>query len=319
MGVFTGVSEDAVAGAVTAWGQGDPVDVTPTPHGIENTNLFVTTADTQGLRRQWVLTILDHDPAPAGLAVLAAAARAGLPVPAPLARPDGARVGAVEGRPALLAPRLPGAHPETPDARACAAAGDFLARLHAATAGLDAPDHPRDAAWIERGVSEHAGRVGGASRALLEEGRSVIADAAARRDWRRLPAGVVHGDLFRDNALFAGGRLTGVIDFHHAARAPLAFDLAVTANDWCTAADGTPEPRRLGALLAAYHARRPLTAMECGFWPVLGALAALRFWIARLDSPRKPPAEMARILAAHLRRPLRPDPAKLDALAGSRG
>src|SRR5438309_252144 len=60
-----------------------------------------------------------------------------------------------------------------------------------------------------------------------------------------LPRGPVHGDLFRDNALFEGRRLSGVIDFYFAGVHWLLYDVAVCANDWCLVEPSTD--RRLDA------------------------------------------------------------------------
>ena len=99
-----------------------------------------------------------------------------------------------------------------------------------------------------------------------------------------MPKGAIHGDLFCDNVLFCGTRVTGIIDFGFAATDFLAYDLAIAVNDWCVAgnADGSLDPERVAALLGGYSAVRPLTSDERAQWPALLRAAALRFWVSRL-------------------------------------
>ena len=304
MGVFSDLPRDTLAAALIGWGRGLMVACEPTDLGIENSNFFVSTEDSWGTKREWVLTVMSEQPTPAALALLERLDRAGLPVPAPVADLNGRTVGRIDGHPALLAPRLPGNHPEVPSEAQCRAIGQFLARMHRASRELDGPAHPRDKVWLEAGLAAFARRLDFFSRGQLETSVSAIASAERRSDFARLPTGLVHGDLFRDNAMFEGDRLTGVIDFHHAARAPLAFDLAVVAMDWCSHADGRLDPARTRALLEAYAAIRPLTREELWFWPLLLVQACVRFLIARLHSPRKSPAEMTARLADRLDRPM---------------
>jgi len=98
-----------------------------------------------------------------------------------------------------------------------------------------------------------------------------------------LPVGVIHADLFRNNALFEQGQLSGIIDWYYACTGPWGYDLAVAINDWCQAdaeADGI-DAHRAGALLAGYQQVRPLLEVELQMLPRLLRAAALRFWLSR--------------------------------------
>ena len=102
----------------------------------------------------------------------------------------------------------------------------------------------------------------------------------------KLPRGAIHGDLFCDNVLFAGGRVAGIIDFGFAATDFFAYDLAIAVNDWCIVKSGEREgalvPGLVAAMCGAYDALRPLTADERTHWSALLRAAALRFWLSRL-------------------------------------
>lgn len=148
--------------------------------------------------------------------------------------------------------------------------------------------------------------------ALLGNATETLRQAEASR----LPKGVIHGDLFRDNVLFEGDGLTGLLDFHHAAVGYLIYDLAVAANDWCSLPDGRLNASQANALLAAYHRIRPLTDTELAAFPDFMAYAALAFWLSRLSAASKAqsglpvrvkdPDEFRRIGADRARRGFRP-------------
>ncbi len=131
----------------------------------------------------------------------------------------------------------------------------------------------------------------------------------ASKSYGELPNSAVHADLFRDNVLFDGEQLGGMIDFYFAGDDTWMFDLAVTCNDWCTeSASGAWDRPRLHALLDAYcRTRTPLEA-ELEAWPFALRAAAFRFWVSRLFDlylPReaslltpKDPSQFERVLIA---------------------
>ena len=123
-----------------------------------------------------------------------------------------------------------------------------------------------------------------------------------RIDALELPTGVIHGDLFKDNALFTDqGELKGVIDFYHACHDILIQDIAIAINDWCQTSSGTINEAFRVSLIAGYEEIRPLGKGEAQALVPLQRTSAARFALTRFLSgnpPLKPPAEMLRLASS---------------------
>ena len=280
MSVYTPVSEAQLSDWLRNYSVGSLSGCEPVESGIENTNYFVTTS--QG---RYVLTLFERLPAeelPFYLDLMAHLARHGIPCPAPIADLSDQYLQRLNGKPAALVTRLPGRSLYEPDAGHCAELGALLARMHLAGRSYAAYlENPRGPKWWRLAARE--------VRPFLDLGNNSLLDGElafqVQHRFPDLPRGPVHADLFRDNALFEGARISGVIDFYFAGVDCLLYDLAVCANDWCLV-DPHGEPRldeaRTRALLQAYDPVRRFTALERDAWPVMLRAAALRFWLSRL-------------------------------------
>jgi homoserine kinase type II len=277
MSVFTPVTPEQFSAWLKHYCVGTLVQMQGIAAGIENTNYFVTT--TGG---RYVLTLFEKlTPAelPFYLGLMAHLAQHGVPSPAPATDLKGRLFSELNGKPAALISRLQGEAVTAPTPAQCAEVGSTLADIH--LAGQSYPgklDNPRGPRWWREAVPKVSPFLDAGGAALL--GAELEFQARYRRE--DLPRGPIHADLFRDNVLFAGKRIGGVIDFYFAGIDCLLFDVAVTLNDWCVHSGGVIDTPRSHALLAAYHARRPFTALERDAWPVLLRAAALRFWLSRL-------------------------------------
>jgi homoserine kinase type II len=277
MSVYTTLTDAEVAAFLKRYSVGTLVELKGIAAGIENTNYFVTT--THG---RYVLTVferLSRADLPFYLELMTHLARHGIPCPAPIAHRGNEALAELKGKPAALVTRLAGAALTAPRPEHCAEVGAILADMHVAAHSFrDGPPNPRGAPWRAATAPQVLPFLDAPRRELLERELSF----QAGHDVADLPRGPVHADLFRDNVLFDGDKVGGVIDFYFAGVDTFVFDLAVTVNDWCIEANGEIDPARAAALLAAYHATRPLIARERDAWPVAMRAAALRFWLSRL-------------------------------------
>ena len=277
MSVYTKVTERELGGWLKAYSVGTLLELKGIAAGIENTNYFVTT--THG---RYVLTLFERLPAkdlPFYLGLMAHLARHGIPCPSPLADRSNRLLSELNGKPAALVTRLPGAVLAQPSAAHCAEVGAVLANMHVAGQSYAGDlENPRGPRWWRETTPQVAPFLDEHRRRLLE------AELAFQSGDRLsdLQRGPIHADLFRDNVLFEANRIGGVVDFYFAGVDAWLFDVAVTLNDWCVHADGEVDRLRADALLGAYHAVRPFTAVERDAWPVMLRAASLRFWLSRL-------------------------------------
>jgi len=273
--------------------------------GIENTNYFVTTS--QG---RYVLTLFEKLTArelPFYLELMDHLARHGVPSARPVRNRAGAFLGELNGKPAALVGFLPGKDVASPTPDHCARAGAALAAIHlAGRSYAGRMDNPRGPQWWRSVMPEIRPFLGDGDARLLEDEVRFHTDDR----FRDLPGGAIHADLFRDNVLFEGDRVSGVIDFYFACTGAWLYDVAITVNDWCVAADGGLDEARTAALLGAYAQARPFAPAEGTAWPAMLRAGALRFWVSRLYDfylPRpgelthaKDPGHFRDILAARI-------------------
>lgn len=304
MAVYTEVAFDEAAALLHTLQLGDLTDLRGIQGGIENTNYFVT-SERDGATLEHVLTVferLDFEQLPFYLHLMKFLAERGIPVPAPAANAQGEIMLTVQGKPAAVVAKLRGKSDLSPGVAQCEAVGAMLARMH--LAGREFPmNQPnlRGLPWWNETAPVVLSFLTPAQADLLSAELAYQNHVAQSPAYAALPRGPVHADLFRDNAMFEGGALTGIFDFYFAGCDTFLFDIAVCLNDWCVLHDedhdGSLDTPRSLALLAAYQSVRPLTAAERSLLPALLRAGALRFWISRLWDLHLP--REAALLQAH--------------------
>lgn len=204
----------------------------------------------------------------------------GLACPNPIPNQSHQLLTPMGNKPAALIECIEGHSVDVPSLAHCFAIGEFLGTLHqhTHTLNLDLPD-TMGADWRKKTLQKltHCWNNNESQFA------SHIQKEITKLELFTLPSGIIHADLFRDNALFTENKLSGVIDFYFACHGPLLYDLSILINDWCYTEEGFQQ-EKFDACLAGYQSRRPLTQDEqLALHPML-LLAGFRFWLSRLDS-----------------------------------
>jgi homoserine kinase type II len=294
MAVYTDVAADDLADFIGQYDIGSLLSYKGIAEGVENSNFLLHTS-----RGSYFLTLYEKRVAagdlPFFLGLMGHLAARGLTCPQPVQMRNGATLGTVAGRPAAIIDFLEGMWPRKPNAMHCALIGEALAKLH--LAGQDFPMRRANAlsvgGWRPLFAQAEA-RADSVQPQLRDFLDSELAYLEAQ--WPQgLPEGIIHADLFPDNALFLGDRLSGLIDFYFACNDILAYDVAICLNAWCFEADHSFNVTKASALLNAYQRTRRLDANEQAAFPLLARGAAIRFLLTRLvDFLNVPPGALVK-------------------------
>jgi homoserine kinase type II len=290
VGVFTALGDAELAAIADDFGLGAVVSWRPIAAGTINSNFELVTTTARTFVR------VNEGKAEVDVAwearLVGALAASGVNTPPPLVARDSrpyarlpTSLGGVAKWVSAFSWRA-GVHlaPGDVDATQAARLGAELAKLH--VAGLALPEGWRRGSIYDHDhlVARHA-RIAQANIADLARAVDVLGDelahsGAAAAVRRRATHGMIHGDLFRDNVLWDGDRVTALLDFEQASGGSLVYDLAVCINDWCW--NGAPRIDVAAAMLVGYGEVRPLTVADRAALPIEIRAAATRFTITRI-------------------------------------
>ena len=287
MAVYTHLGAEDLAKLIAAYDVGDLVSAKGIAEGVSNSNWLVETTGADGSGARFILTMyeyrIDVEQLPFYLGLLDHLSARDCPVPRTIHDREGAACRMIGDKAVALIEFLPGISIDRPTPDQALAVGGALAQLHGAVGDFDrtlaqSMGLPE---WRRLIEACGAGRLAAIDPALPDLAMAELDFLEA--NWPdALPREVVHCDLFPDNVLMLGDKVSGLIDFYFAAEDFLAYDFAVTHAAWCFGDRGTAfRPAISQALMAGYESRRVLSPAERAALPVLVRGACMRFLASR--------------------------------------
>tara|TARA_B100002051_G_scaffold244838_1_gene251737 strand:- start:95 stop:1060 length:966 start_codon:yes stop_codon:yes gene_type:complete len=107
-----------------------------------------------------------------------------------------------------------------------------------------------------------------------------------KSNWpKKLPSGIIHGDLFIDNIFFKKNKISGIIDFYFAANDYFMYEIAICINALCfdkKNAHFKLNKKKVRNLIKGYESKRKILLTEKKSLNVLCRAAAMRYFLTRL-------------------------------------
>lgn len=274
MSVYTELSRNEIEQLLSRYTLGNYIHHEGISAGVENTNYFVTTDD-----HQLVLTLFEKHSAeelPFFLKLGEHLHDHHCKVPQPYRDNDGEFLQIIKGKPAVFIERAAGGHVDI-NARYAEEIAMAMAEVHNATSSFELrQEHSHALPWVLHHAQQLRDSFDDEAQATLDYALALLAKIPAD-----LPSGIIHADMFHDNALFADGHITAIIDWYFAGHDSFALDIAIAMNDWCLDKDAKLDLTRCERFIEAYQRKRALTEQEINALPLLQVQSATRFWLSR--------------------------------------
>jgi homoserine kinase type II len=285
MSVYTSVSNNDVEAFLAAYSIGHLKSLRGIENGITNTNYWLSTET-----GEYVLTLYEQLQPRALDYILGLQLHLsdqGVACSRPVLDDQQRLFSILKGKPAAVIHRVPGEIATVLSRHQCQLTGMEMAKFHLCGKAFPfSRNNPCGRYWRIALQEKLLPLLTSSDQKLLNEeltAYQALTDIG-------FPAGPTHSDLFRDNCLFAGDTLSGIIDFDYACNESFLYDLAISLNDCCIQQDGGLDEVLSNNFLHGYQAVRPLIDIELDHLGLMLRLAATRFWLSRLHDQHFPTA-----------------------------
>ena len=274
MSVFTVIDSTYIEKILPDYGLGSLTSFDTITAGIDNTNYEIVT--TSGSYIFTIVETMSMDEVEWCVELTKLLSNGDTPFPRLCYKQGGAAIGTYKDKPFLIWKKIKGESIETVKIKHVVQIGENIAKFHKQSVTQVFRPDKCGIEWRLKSIEKLKDKIS-------QDDYSLLMDENRYQNGLdiTLPSGTIHGDLFKDNALFLNDTLTGIIDIYYACNNSYIYDLAVIINSWCY------KNEKYSAtfsqlLLSSYERERTLTAVELELLAVMLRLAALRFWISRL-------------------------------------
>ena len=277
MSVYTNLSTKDVSLLLSKYNIGTLESFQGISDGITNTNYFLNTS-----KGKYIITVFEditEIKVKKYLKLMNFFSNSNMCCPEIMFTKSGSILSTVKSKPCSIMEKLSGKTINTTNVSLCKSIGTIIGNFHTAGSKYSSKiSNSRDIKWVERNIAKIKNHISKEQLDILNYSSKIFRKIFEMK----LPNGMIHSDLFRDNVLARGDKVTGIIDYYYSFNGPLIYELAVIINDWCVNKDGAINLVKYNSFLNSYNLERKLTAVEKKQMNNAMIAAGLRFYLSRL-------------------------------------
>ena len=278
--------------------------------GIENTNYLLRSKNKKLILTIFEKRVLNRE-IPFFMQLMDTLNNSGINCPKPLKNKSGNYLIKLKGKTACIVSFIEGSDKIKLNSKNCFDIGKIIARMHSITKNIKL--YRKNSMGIEnlnpllKSIKFKSKRFTNLEKFLKVNLNNL------KKNWpKKLPFGIIHGDLFIDNIFFKKNKLSGIIDFYFAANDYFMYEIAICINALCFDSKKSKfiiNKQKVNNLIKGYESIKKISLKEKKSLNILCRGAAMRYLLTRLydysNTPRtaliqiKDPNEYYQKLIAH--------------------
>ena len=283
MAVYTKINKGDISFINKQFGIEEIISFQGIKKGIENTNYLLKSKN-----KKFILTIFEkrvsNKEIPFFMKLMDKLNNSKINCPKPLKNNNGKYLIKLKNKTACIVSFLKGKDKNKLDLKNCFEVGKIIAQMHLVTKNINLSRKNsmgiKNLDPLLKSIKFRSNKFSNLEKFLVNNLKEI------KKNWpKKLPKGIIHGDLFIDNIFFNKNKLSGIIDFYFAANDYFMYEIAICINALCFDNKKSKfkiNKQKIKSLIKGYESIKKISLKEKKSLNILCRGAAMRYLLTRL-------------------------------------
>ena len=283
MAVYTKINKGDISFINKQFGIEEIISFQGIKKGIENTNYLLKSKN-----KKFILTIFEkrvsNKEIPFFMKLMDKLNNSKINCPKPLKNNNGKYLIKLKNKTACIVSFLKGKDKNKLNLKNCFEVGKIIAQMHLVTKNINLSRKNsmgiKNLDPLLKSIKFRSNKFSNLEKFLVNNLKEI------KKNWpKKLPKGIIHGDLFIDNIFFNKNKLSGIIDFYFAANDYFMYEIAICINALCFDNKKSKfkiNKQKIKSLIQGYESIKKISLKEKKSLNILCRGAAMRYFLTRL-------------------------------------